>query len=116
VRREVSYARHGNSLWLDDGSGHFFISNETHLPASALAAAGSGEVLASMDGAIVDVMVVAGDVVTAGQTLVVLEAMKMEHPLKATIDGAVSAVNTQVGDQVKSKQLLVSIAEQESVA
>jgi geranyl-CoA carboxylase alpha subunit len=66
-----------------------------------------------MDGAIVDVLVKAGDVVAVGQTLVVLEAMKMEHQLKAGISGVVEAVNAAVGQQVKSKQMLVVVAASE---
>jgi len=41
---------------------------------------------------------------------VILEAMKMEHPLKSGVAGTVEAVNTRVGEQVKSKQLLIVVA------
>ena len=41
--------------------------------------------------------------------LVVLEAMKMEHPLKAGADGVVRRVGVSQGDQVKNRQLLVEI-------
>ncbi|MGY8832398.1 MAG: acetyl-CoA carboxylase biotin carboxyl carrier protein subunit, partial [Pseudomonadales bacterium] len=44
-----------------------------------------------------------------GQLLVVLEAMKMEHPLKANIDGVVRRIGVSRGDQVKNRQLLVEI-------
>jgi geranyl-CoA carboxylase alpha subunit len=77
-----------------------------------VAGTGNGEVKASMDGAIVAVLVSPGEVVQAGQTLVILEAMKMEHPLKAGIDGSVEAINVTVGDQVKSRQLLASVTGQ----
>lgn len=70
---------------------------------------GSDQVLASMDGAMVDVMVKAGDVVEVGQTLAVLEAMKMEHPLKAGIAGIIAEVLVQAGDQVKGRQKLIQI-------
>ena len=79
----------------------------------APAAAGGGDVRASMDGAIVSVLVNEGDQVEAGQTLVILEAMKMEHPLKAGMPGVVSHIATQVGEQVKSQQLLASVSEEE---
>ena len=62
-----------------------------------------------MDGAIVDVLVSEGDRVSKGQLLVVLEAMKMEHPLKAGADGIVRRVQVSQGDQVKSRQVLVEI-------
>lgn len=70
---------------------------------------GSDQVLASMDGGMVDVMVKVGDVVEAGQTLAVLEAMKMEHPLKAGVAGTISEVLVQAGDQVKGRQKLIQI-------
>jgi geranyl-CoA carboxylase alpha subunit len=55
-------------------------------------------------------LVQAGDAVSAGQTLVVLEAMKMEHQLKAGIDGVVETVSAVPGDQVKNRQVLVTLA------
>ena len=70
---------------------------------------GSDQVLASMDGGMVDVMVKVGDVVEVGQTLAVLEAMKMEHPLKAGVAGKISEVLVQAGDQVKGRQKLIQI-------
>ena len=62
-----------------------------------------------MDGAIVDVLVEEGARVSKGQLLMVLEAMKMEHPLKAGADGVVRRVGVSQGDQVKNRQLLVEI-------
>ena len=113
IRRSAAFAFSANQLFLDDGSGHFCIEDHTHLPAAVAAAAGGGDVRASMDGAIVSVLVNEGDRVEAGQTLVILEAMKMEHPLKAGMPGVVSHIATQVGEQVKSQQLLASVSEEE---
>ena len=67
-----------------------------------------------MDGAIVDVLVGEGVRVTKGQLLVVLEAMKMEHPLKAGIDGVIRRVGASRGDQVKNRQVLVEIEAEEA--
>jgi geranyl-CoA carboxylase alpha subunit len=93
----------------------------THQPAQGAGGAGSGRIQATMDGAIIDVLVEAGQNVRQGDTLVILEAMKMEHPVKADRDGIVGAVQASKGDQVKRSQLLVEItanetAEQESNA
>jgi len=109
VRETLSFAFDGKTLYLDDGTGHFILEDVTHQPAAAAGGAGSGQVKASMDGAIVEVLVKEGDSVEVGQTLVVLEAMKMEHPLKAGISGTVTAISCEAGQQVKSKQLLVSV-------
>jgi len=109
VRETLSFAFDGKTLYLDDGTGHFILEDVTHQPAAAVGGAGSGQVKASMDGAIVEVLVKEGDSIEAGQTLVVLEAMKMEHPLKAGISGTVKTVSCEAGQQVKSKQLLISV-------
>ncbi|CAH0990551.1 Acetyl-/propionyl-coenzyme A carboxylase alpha chain [Sinobacterium norvegicum] len=114
VRNSYAYAFDGHSLYLDDGRGHFRFDDVAHLPAVAAGGAGSGQVKASMDGAIVEVMVELGQVVEEGQTMVILEAMKMEHRLKAAVSGVVESISAQAGQQVKSKQLLVNIAVSDS--
>ncbi len=62
----------------------------------------SGELLikAPMPGLVVDVLVAAGDAVTQGQTLVILESMKMHNEFKASRDAVVSQVRVQVDDKV----------------
>jgi propionyl-CoA carboxylase alpha chain/3-methylcrotonyl-CoA carboxylase alpha subunit len=67
--------------------------------ASAFAAS-DGSLRAPMPGKIVATPVKPGDVVTKGQPVVVLEAMKMEHALTAPFDGVVESVSASVGDQV----------------
>jgi len=114
VQETVRFVFQGDNLFIDDGSGHFQFSNETHLPAVGAIGIGSGQIKASMDGAIIAVNVAPGDSVLVGQTLVVLEAMKMEHTLKATLAGVVKSVSCEVGQQVKSRQLLAEIDDGEN--
>ncbi len=71
--------------------------------------AGSGEGRAPMPGQIVEVLCGVGDTVTEGQTLIVLEAMKMQQPVKADFDGVVSELNVLAGDQVSDGQVLVKV-------
>ncbi len=59
-----------------------------------------GGLLAPMPGVVIDLRVNVGDRVRAGATLVVLEAMKMEHPITAPADGVVTAVLVRAGQQV----------------
>lgn len=109
IRRDFIFARDGQTVFLDDASGQHALRNVTHDPASAQGGAGDGQVKAPMDGAIVDVKVAVGDAVRKGDVLVVMEAMKMEHSLKAGADGVVEAVSATAGDQVKSKQILATV-------
>lgn len=67
----------------------------------------AGGFVARMPGKVIDLRVQAGDRVEAGQTLVVLEAMKMEHPMSAAEDGVVTEVRVELGDQVESGTLLL---------
>ncbi len=68
-----------------------------------------GHLTAPMSGAIVAVMVKAGDKVARGAPLIVLEAMKMEHTIVAPADGVVAAVNFGVGDRVAEGADLVDL-------
>lgn len=78
-------------------------------PAAAPAAAGAGSITAPMPGLIVDVTCKIGDKVKAGQQVVVLEAMKMQNPLNAPVDGEVKAIYVKQGDAVAVGQVLVDI-------
>mgnify|MGYP003385220950 FL=1 len=109
IRNTYHYVFDEQRLYLDDGLGHFAFDNVSNEPADLEQSEGSGQIKASMDGAIVDVLTEVGQVVTKGQTLVVLEAMKMEHQLKSMVDGVVESINVEKGQQVKSKQLLLNI-------
>ncbi len=73
------------------------------------AAGGSGESRSPMPGAIVEVFVSPGETVEAGQKLLVLEAMKMQHPVTAPFAGTVAEVPVAKGDQVGDGQLLVRV-------
>ena len=66
---------------------------------------------APMPGRILAVHVTAGDLVVAGQTLIVMEAMKMEHTIVAPADGVVAELRCGVNDQVDNGQVLIVIAE-----
>jgi acetyl/propionyl-CoA carboxylase alpha subunit len=73
------------------------------------AGAGSGTVVAPMPGKVVKVLVALGDVVTIGQALVVLEAMKMETTLAAEIDGTVTAITATPGGMIDAGAIVVEI-------
>lgn len=73
---------------------------------SALA---GGDLTAQMPGLVMAVPVAVGDAVTTGQTLVVLEAMKMEIRVTASADGVVQQLHVQVGDVVERGQTLIEV-------
>jgi len=64
---------------------------------------------APMPGAVLKIFVKAGDVVTKGSPLLILEAMKMEHQISATYDGTVRAVHCTTGELVQPGVDLISI-------
>ena len=73
------------------------------------ASAADGAILAPMPGKVIAVDVAEGDAVTAGQRLMVLEAMKMEHALTAPFDGIVAELNASEGGQVQVEAVLAVV-------
>jgi propionyl-CoA carboxylase alpha chain len=71
------------------------------------AAAPSGGLMAPMPGVVLDVRCAPGDQVESGQTLIVLEAMKMEHVVRAPADGVVADVRVAKGQHVENGALLL---------
>ena len=70
-----------------------------------------GSLVAPMPGKILQVFVAKGDNVIAGQALMVMEAMKMEHRIVASHDGIVEAVHYNAGDQVVLGAELLTLSE-----
>ncbi len=73
------------------------------------AASQTDTVKAKLPGAVVKILINADDEVSAGQTLMILEAMKMETEVKSKVAGTVEKIEVKVGDQVKAGQVLVTI-------
>ena len=71
--------------------------------------AGGGRILAPMHGLILEVHVREGQAVTKGETLAVLEAMKMQHQIRAEADGTVRSIRCTAGAQVPAGDVLVEI-------
>ena len=109
VGQRLDYLLQDKRVYLKLGACYYLFDDLTHKAAMTKDSGGSGKLCAVMDGAIIDVLVSEGDCVKKGQTLVVLEAMKMEHQLKADADGVVSHIKIACGDQVKIRQELLEI-------
>jgi acetyl-CoA/propionyl-CoA carboxylase biotin carboxyl carrier protein len=106
VTAEVDGRRYAVKLWVPDvappGSGGPGPDRSIRpaKPRTAVAGTGSGTVLVPMQGTIVKILVAAGDTVEVGQTVCVLEAMKMENSINAEKAGTVSEVRVSAGDSV----------------
>jgi acyl-CoA carboxylase subunit alpha len=110
VRRRYDVDLDGPVVHVDGVGGSSVLVEVDPLPEPG-AVVGAGSMQAPLPGAVVRVEVAAGDPVAAGQVLVVLEAMKMEHAVVAAVDGTVAEVLVAVGDQVDGGQILVRVDE-----
>ncbi|MBJ8418715.1 acetyl/propionyl/methylcrotonyl-CoA carboxylase subunit alpha [Acinetobacter courvalinii] len=110
VRRKLAYVFDQDQLYLDVGNGNVMLENITYAAPEAAEVVGDGKIRAPMDGAIVNLLVNVGDQVVKGQTLLVLEAMKIQQQIKSDVDGVVEELIGQVGQQVKKRQQLLNIA------
>lgn len=79
------------------------------LTAASAVASGPAPLLAPMPGLVVRVAVAVGDTVSAGQGLVMIEAMKMENELRAAAPGVVTAVRAKAGEAVNKGAVLVEL-------
>ena len=80
-------------------------------PAPAPAApAGGAAVTCPMPGTVLGVKVNVGDTVTAGQTMFVIEAMKMENEIVAPVAGKVASINVKTGDTVDTDQVMGTLS------
>jgi geranyl-CoA carboxylase alpha subunit len=79
-------------------------------PQTAVAAGGDGKIRAQLNGRVVAVLVKPGEAVAAGQPVMTLEAMKMEHVHRSAIAGTVSAIDVAEGEQVTTGRIVVEIA------
>jgi len=78
---------------------------------SGLSNANAGELVTDMPGKIVKVLTTIGAVVNQGDTLLILEAMKMENEIKAGCDGVVKSVHVKEGQAIESGHLMIEIEE-----
>ncbi len=109
VRQTIYWHADASRLYLQYADEIYCFEDRTHAPPLKKQQRGSGQLNAPMDGALVAVLVEVGQTVQHGNTLMVLEAMKMEHPIKADIDGVVTELPAPQGTQVKLGQRLALI-------
>jgi 3-methylcrotonyl-CoA carboxylase alpha subunit len=115
-----------NRLWVDGQLAHvvkvqddwwIHIDGHIHvLSIDELGLSGSGDeggMTAPMPGKILELLCNIGDQVETGQTLIVMEAMKMEHRIAANVSGTIAAIHHDVGEQVDAGATLIDINSEE---
>jgi 3-methylcrotonyl-CoA carboxylase alpha subunit len=102
---ELAPARHG--IIAAEGGATWLI--KPWRPAGLSGEEGAGALHAPMPGLVTSVAVAPGDRVTKGQTLLTLEAMKMEQPIKSPLDGVVTDLPVVAGQQVGADALLIRV-------
>jgi 3-methylcrotonyl-CoA carboxylase alpha subunit len=98
------------TVFTADGTAQFDLVDP--LMASAEVDAAPGHLAAPMPGKVIQVSVKSGDAVKRGATLMVLEAMKMEHSIAAPMDGKIARVFYKAGDLVEEGAELIAFAEE----
>ncbi|EWM15983.1 acetyl/propionyl/methylcrotonyl-CoA carboxylase subunit alpha [Kutzneria sp. 744] len=106
VTRSYRHARDGEITWI----GNWPLQEPEQLSRKGAAGAAGGAVTSPMPGTVLLLKVAAGERVNAGQPLLVVEAMKMEHTVVAPIDGAVAELAVHAGQQVRLGQQLAVVA------
>ena len=109
LRTSYDVAVTGDTVEVDAVTGHVRLTVVPRFtdPADAVA---SGSLLAPMPGTVVRVAVAEGDAVEAGQTVLVLEAMKMQHTVTAPQAGTVIRMSVQPGAQVAANEVLAVVS------
>ena len=100
----------GDRCYVDGPDGATTLVEQPRFPAPT-ASVEPGSLTAAMPGAVTRVAVAEGDEVRAGQLVLVLEAMKMEHPVVAPTDGVVTSLHATVGAQVETGAVLAVVGE-----
>ena len=107
VRRTALDGGIDYTLFMDGGSSRLRLVDPLDVTQYEATASADAMVRAPLPGKIIDLRVKAGDTVSKGQALLVLEAMKMEHTLAAPADGTVKSLRYAVGEQVPEGAELV---------
>ena len=113
LAHRVRHARDPDgTLWLHCGGRQFVFRDVLHLRGAAGEGAGAagGVLRAPLSGRVVHVPVAVGAVVAKGETLVVIESMKMEHALTAPVEGTLAELLCAKGDQVSAGRVLARVA------
>jgi geranyl-CoA carboxylase alpha subunit len=106
---KVAWARAGDQVWFQRGARQRGVFDASGRPPAVGADGSGGALRAPMSGRVLEVRAAAGDAVEAGQVLIVLEAMKMEHELEVSTAGTLAEVMVEAGAQVDAGAVLAVV-------
>ncbi|NND64425.1 MAG: hypothetical protein HKM24_00535 [Gammaproteobacteria bacterium] len=98
-----------NDLIIVHGLSEYTIRQTSHSPTAAASGDADELHLAPMPGRIMTLHVDVGDAVKAGESLLVMEGMKIEYTLKAQLDGEIEELNCGLGDRVEAETPLIKV-------
>jgi len=101
----------GNQVWVQGPDGDVALTAVSRFPEAGHGETVAGGLVAPMPGTVLAVHVAPGDAVAAGQLVMIVEAMKMEHRIAAPRAGTVTEVRARPGDQVNGGDLLAVLDE-----
>ncbi len=107
---ELSFYENAQGLFVNKQGRVYLVELPGRQQASSQAASGL-ELLSPMPGKVFKILKDEGSAVKAGEDVLLLEAMKMEHPIKALQDGIVEKIYKKVGEQVSVQEILVKLKE-----
>jgi 3-methylcrotonyl-CoA carboxylase alpha subunit len=110
---EANIVTIGETTVLFDAGNAWQISLPVASEVEASQGAGDGAILSPMPGLVISVDVAEGDHVAKGDRLLTVEAMKMEHSLRAPFDGIVGKLQVSAGTRVSENQLVVSVTKEQ---
>jgi biotin carboxyl carrier protein len=110
VTKSVYVSSDGAKRWVTI-DGHTLVLTKTSGAKKGVRHEHAGGMIAPMPGQVRSVVVGVGDAVKKGQTLLTLEAMKMEIRIQALKDGKVTALHVQQGQTVEREQILIEVEE-----
>ena len=113
VAYSFAVTRYGEDSYVDSARGPVHLTALPRFP-EAGSAVEKGSLVAPMPGNVIRLGAAVGDAVTAGQPLIWLEAMKMEHTISAPTDGVLTELNVETGQQVDVGAVLARVEAPES--
>ena len=108
VAHRFAVARHNRDVYVDSAQGPVHLIAQLRFPEPG-SAVEKGSLVAPMPGNVIRLGAAVGDTVTAGQPLIWLEAMKMEHTITAPSDGVLAELNVDTGQQVEVGAVLARV-------